>query len=96
MTKVSKIQESTEHQEFAEVVQLIDAARQHAYQAVNTALIELYWQIGAYISRKLQAAEWGDGVVDALANHLAFTQPNNMIKLCRHGWYLIRQKCQRC
>lgn len=62
--------------DFAEVVQLIVAARQHAYQAVNTALIELYWQVGAYISKKVKAAEWGDGVITQLAQHLAVTQPN--------------------
>ena len=62
--------------DFAEVVQLISAARQHAYQAVNTTLIELYWQVGAYISNKVNAAEWGDGVITQLAQHLAVTQPN--------------------
>lgn len=62
-------------QGFAEVVRLIEAARQQAYQAVNTTLIGLYWQVGAYISGKLEAAEWGDGVVEQLALHLAATQP---------------------
>lgn len=62
--------------DFAEVVQRIDAARKHAYQAVNTTLIELYWQVGAYISDKVKAAEWGDGVITQLARHLAVTQPN--------------------
>jgi predicted nuclease of restriction endonuclease-like (RecB) superfamily len=38
-------------------------------------LIELYWQVGAYISRKLEKAEWGDSVVSQLAEHLAQTQP---------------------
>ena len=66
----------TEQPDFSEVVHLIAAARQHAYQAVNTTLIDLYWQVGAYISNKIKAAEWGDGVVDALAKHLALTQPN--------------------
>jgi hypothetical protein len=66
----------TEQPDFSEVVHLITAARQHAYQAVNTTLIDLYWQVGAYISNKIKAAEWGDGVVDALAKHLALTQPN--------------------
>jgi predicted nuclease of restriction endonuclease-like (RecB) superfamily len=60
---------------FDAIVQLIDVARQRAYQAVNTALIELYWQIGEHISRKIAAAEWGDGVVDRLAAHIASTQP---------------------
>jgi predicted nuclease of restriction endonuclease-like (RecB) superfamily len=62
--------------DFVEVVQLISAARQRAYQAVNTTLIELYWQVGAYISNKVKAAEWGDGVIPQLAQHLAVTQPN--------------------
>jgi predicted nuclease of restriction endonuclease-like (RecB) superfamily len=61
--------------DFTEVVQLIEVARKHAYQAVNTTLIELYWNVGAYISHKLKAAEWGDGVVKELAHYLAITQP---------------------
>ena len=60
---------------FAEIVTLIQAAKERAYHAVNTALIDLYWQVGEYISRKLAAAEWGDGVVTQLAAHLANTQP---------------------
>ncbi|CAI8844875.1 PDDEXK nuclease domain-containing protein [Pseudomonas sp. IT-P176] len=60
---------------FSEITHLIVSARQRALQAVNTELIELYWQVGAYISRKIEAAEWGDGVVVQLASHLARTQP---------------------
>ncbi len=61
--------------DFTEITQLIAAARQRAVHAVNTALIELYWQVGLTISRKIAAAEWGDGVVAQLAEHLAYTQP---------------------
>ncbi|MBN8492229.1 MAG: DUF1016 family protein, partial [Burkholderiales bacterium] len=60
---------------FGKVVDLIRAARQRAHQAVNAELINLYWQIGEYINDKLAAAEWGDGVVDRLAQHLARTEP---------------------
>ncbi|WP_122315494.1 YhcG family protein [Pseudomonas cichorii] len=60
---------------FDEVLALILSARQQAMQAVNSRLIELYWQVGAYISRKLEQAEWGDAVVSQLADHLARTQP---------------------
>ena len=60
---------------FAEVVGLIEQARLRAYQAVNTELVSLYWQIGEYISGKLAAADWGEGVVDGLAQHLARTVP---------------------
>ena len=48
---------------FDEVLALIEAARRRAYQAVNTELVNLYWQLGEYISKKIASAEWGDGVV---------------------------------
>jgi predicted nuclease of restriction endonuclease-like (RecB) superfamily len=60
---------------FGEIVRLIEASRGKALQAVNTALIDLYWQVGETISRKIEAAEWGDGVVDELAAYIARTQP---------------------
>jgi len=44
---------------FNEITQLIHAARQRAVLAVNTTLIELYWQVGQFISRKIVQAEWG-------------------------------------
>jgi len=61
--------------DFDEIATLISAARQRAVQAVNTTLIDLYWQVGQTISRKIEQAQWGDGVVAQLAEHLARTQP---------------------
>ncbi len=60
---------------FAQVTALIEAARQRAVRAVNVELIDLYWEVGGIISRKIAAAEWGDGVVEQLATHIARTQP---------------------
>lgn len=62
--------------DFDEVLRLIDAARTRAVAAVNTTLIELYWSIGEHISRKIESAAWGEGVVDQLAAHIAQTHPN--------------------
>ncbi len=47
-------------------------------------MIDLYWRVGEYISRKLASAAWGEGVVDQLARFIAqrhpdlkgFTRPN--------------------
>ena len=47
----------TEEAGFADIVGLIAAARQRAFQAVHTTLIDLYWQVGEYISRKIETAE---------------------------------------
>ena len=60
---------------FAHVIELIQVARGRAYQATNTALIDLYWQIGEHISRKIAATEWGDGVVEQLARHIPRRSP---------------------
>lgn len=61
--------------DFADIARLIAEAKQRAVQAVNTTLIELYWQIGEHVSRKIAASEWGDGVVEQLARYFAQTQP---------------------
>ena len=75
---------------FSEIVRLIDASRHNAMQAVNTALIDLYWQIGETISRKIEAAEWGDGTVNQLALYLARTQPGTR-GLSRPNLFRMRQ-----
>ena len=75
---------------FAEVVGLIEQARQRAYQAVDSELVGLYWRIGQYISVKLAAAVWGEGVVDRLAQHLARTMPGQR-GFTRRNLFRMRQ-----
>jgi predicted nuclease of restriction endonuclease-like (RecB) superfamily len=60
---------------FAEIAELIASAKVRAFRAVNTALIDLYWEVGAVISRKMEASEWGEGVVPRLAAFLAREHP---------------------
>jgi predicted nuclease of restriction endonuclease-like (RecB) superfamily len=60
---------------FSEIVQLIASSREKVIQAINNGLIDLYWNIGNIISRKIEAAEWGDGVVEQLAIFISKTQP---------------------
>jgi predicted nuclease of restriction endonuclease-like (RecB) superfamily len=75
---------------FTEIVHLIAAAKQRAIQAVNTSLIDLYWQVGEIISRKIASAEWGDGVVNQLAEHIAQTQPG-LRGFTRRNLFRMRQ-----
>lgn len=49
-----------EHQ-FSEIRRLIKTAKENSYKAVNAELIDLYWNIGRYISRKIENSEWGKG-----------------------------------
>ena len=75
---------------FAEIVNLIEQARGRAHQAVNTELIGLYWKIGEYISWKIDSAEWGESVVDGLAQHLARVLPGSR-GFTRSGLFRMRQ-----
>ena len=75
---------------FAEIVLLIQAARQKAFQAVNSSLIELYWQIGEFISRKIASAEWGGGVIDQLVAYIARSQPG-LRGFTRRNLFRMRQ-----
>lgn len=63
--------------DFTEITQLIASARARAMQAVNTALIDLYWQVAQTISQKIAQSQWGDGVVAHTQPGLrGFTRPN--------------------
>ena len=62
--------------QFADIVQLIKQSRTHAIKAVNTELINLYWNIGEHISKKVESAEWGQSVVKELANYLQMNEPD--------------------
>jgi len=42
----------------------------------NTALIDLYWKLGAYISDRIAKSEWGDGVVRQLAEYIEKQAPD--------------------
>ncbi|HEX3071738.1 MAG TPA: PDDEXK nuclease domain-containing protein [Thermoanaerobaculia bacterium] len=75
---------------FNEIVGLIQSARERSLQAVNSELVGLYWQIGKYISNKLAASEWGEGVVDQLAQHLARTLPG-LRGFTRRNLFRMRQ-----
>lgn len=49
--------------QFDEILEIIDNARTRAMRAVNAELINMYWEIGAYISQKVEADGWGKSVV---------------------------------
>ncbi len=60
---------------FNDVLRLIRESRTRAFSAVNAELIDLYWNIGGYISQKLEKAEWGQSVVRELAEHIQRIEP---------------------
>lgn len=61
--------------QFAEVVNMIRATRYQVLKLANKALVDLYWNVGQYISHKISKSEWGDSVIEQLARHIAQTEP---------------------
>lgn len=62
--------------DFSEVLTMIRTTRDNVLRVANTALIDLYWKLGEYISHKLANAEWGDSVVEQLAVHIEKYAPD--------------------
>ena len=44
---------------FDEVIHIIDNARSRAMKAVNAELIQMYWEIGSYVSGRVKDGGWG-------------------------------------
>jgi predicted nuclease of restriction endonuclease-like (RecB) superfamily len=70
------IQTRKHEKQFIEVIQLINKARASAYKAVNTELINLYWNIGKYISEQVTSQAWGKSVVSELAKYIEKKAPD--------------------
>lgn len=60
---------------FEEIIHLINTSKQKAYKQVNTILIELYWNIGQYISTKTIKENWGKSIVKELADYIQIQEP---------------------
>lgn len=73
MTNKSTVTISEYSNEFAEIVAIIERSRLAVYKTVNSELISMYWDIGAYVSRKTKSGGWGKSVVDQFA---AFMRQN--------------------
>ncbi len=61
---------------FDELISMIESARARAWQAVNFELVSLYWNIGRWLSMKMQEAAWGSKVVEKAAVYLAEKRPD--------------------
>ncbi len=76
--------------QFSEIVRMIHEARYNAIKGVNAELVKLYWNVGEYISKKLKTAEWGDAVVDQLADYIQSKHPE-FKGFTRRGLYRMRK-----
>ena len=76
--------------DFNKVIAIIENAHSRALRAVNTELIQMYWDVGEYLSDLCGSSSFGDKVIDDIA---AFISENNHgIKgFNRRGLYRMKQ-----
>jgi predicted nuclease of restriction endonuclease-like (RecB) superfamily len=76
-----------DHQEdFAKVYSMIAEAQSRAWQQVNKTLIQLYWNIGQYVSEKVESQRWGKGIVEKMAQYIASKSPSVTGFSARNIW----------
>ena len=62
--------------DFKPILALIQQSKAQVLRTVNLELIDLYWQIGQYVSQKIARDGWGKGTVGQLAAWLQQQQPD--------------------
>ena len=61
--------------EFKEIISIIQNHRQNAYRKINEELVMMYYEIGQYLSKKVNAGEYGEGVISKIANKIKEQYP---------------------
>jgi len=72
--------------EFSEILNTIKSAREKAYKQVNVALIQLYWEVGKYVSQKVEKENWGKSIVQELSKYILKNEPGIKGFSARNIW----------
>ena len=81
---------NNQQKQFYEIVHFIKDAQSNAARSINVEMINLYWNVGKYISLQISGAAWGDKTIDELAAFIQRKHPE--IKgFNRRGLYRMKQ-----
>ena len=67
---------SDPNREFEKLLTFIQQKQLHVFQKINTALIDLYWELGEMLSEKVKNNEWGKSVVTEFAKYIVSNAPD--------------------
>ncbi len=76
--------------DFKNIVLEIKQAHIKALQSVNTVLLTLYWNVGKIISEKIRISNWGDSVIEGLAEYIKTNEPE-ITGFNRRNLYRMRE-----
>lgn len=78
------------NEQFEKIVNIIESAKERAYRKINEELILMYRDIGEYISKQSENAEYGDAFVQKLADFFVENYPD-LKGFNRRGLYRMKQ-----
>ncbi|GHU10313.1 hypothetical protein FACS1894151_09570 [Spirochaetia bacterium] len=61
---------------FTEIISIIEKAKTKIYKAVNNGLIDLYWDVGEYISQKTLENGWGENTIAEFSRYIQTHYPD--------------------
>lgn len=61
--------------DFGAVISIIENAKGRALKAVNAELIQMYWEVGEYLSDLCTESSFGDKVIDEVAAYISKSAP---------------------
>ncbi len=76
--------------QFDEIIHIIQTSRDRALKAVNAEMIQMYWNVGAYLSKLCAEANFGDKIIDEVAAYIAKNNPE-VKGFNRRGLYRMKQ-----
>ncbi|MBQ7555631.1 DUF1016 family protein [bacterium] len=71
-----KFERSLEETEFASVFKIITAHRSRTLMSINEEMILTYWEIGAFLSKRINAGNWSSTIVEKLASYIKRHDPS--------------------
>lgn len=76
--------------DFEHILSLITEARNRVYSNANSELVMLYFNVGKIVSDKVNEGNWGDNIVQKLANFIQSKLPS-LSGFNRRGLYRMKQ-----
>lgn len=76
--------------DFGAIISIIENARGRALKAVNAELINMYWEVGEYLSELCAESSFGDKIIDEVANYISSAVPT-VKGFNRRGLYRMKQ-----
>lgn len=78
------------YNDFSQLISIIDNAQSRALKAVNAELIQMYWDVGAYLSERCAQSTFGDKIIEQVAVFISKSNPN-LKGFNRRGLYRMKQ-----